>query len=78
MCGVEDWVSMEAFGRAKHDWLKRFLELPNGIPSHDTFTRVFARIDPVQFQQSFLSWVEAIAKMLPGDIVAIDGKVNSE
>lgn len=74
VCGVDDWVSMEEFGRAKHDWLKGFLELPNGIPSHDTFTRVFARIDPVQFQQSFLSWVETIAKMLPGDIVAIDGK----
>jgi hypothetical protein len=55
--GADGWVAIEAYGNAKYEWLKRFLELPNGIPSHDTFSRVFARIEPEQFQQCFLSWV---------------------
>lgn len=50
ICGAEGWVSIETYGQAKYQWLKKFLELPNGIPSHDTFSRVFARLNPQQFQ----------------------------
>ena len=58
--GADGWVAIEAYGHAKYEWLKSFLELPNGIPSHDTFSRVFSRIEPQQFQECFLSWVNAI------------------
>jgi hypothetical protein len=54
ICGADGWVDVEEFGKTKRAWLATFLALPNGIPSHDTFGRVFARIDPDQFQQSFL------------------------
>ena len=50
ICGAEGWVGMENFGKAKHQWLKKILELPNGIPSHDTFAREFARLNPEEFQ----------------------------
>jgi predicted transposase YbfD/YdcC len=73
ICGADDWVAMEAFGKAKQDWFKGFLELPNGIPSHDTFGRVFARLCPEQFQQCFASWVQAVAQRVE-QVVAIDGK----
>ncbi len=51
VCGADSWVDVELFGKSKRDWLARLLELPNGIPSHDTFGRVFARLDPVQFDR---------------------------
>lgn len=62
------------FGQAKHDWFKTFLELPHGIPSDDTFRRVFARLAPGEFQRSFLAWVESVSELTRGQIVAIDGK----
>jgi predicted transposase YbfD/YdcC len=71
--GADDWVAVERFGNAKIDWFSRFLDLPNGIPSHDTFGRVFARIDPTQFEACFQDWVAAVTERLPG-LVAIDGK----
>lgn len=74
ICGADDWVAIERFGQAKLEWFKSFLELPNGIPSHDTFGRVFAHLNPEQFQHGFLSWVQAIAKIKLGQIVAVDGK----
>ena len=74
IAGADDWVEVEMFGRAKEAWLRTFLELPNGIPSHDTFGRVFGRIDPGQFQASFMSWVEAIQAGLKGQVIAVDGK----
>jgi len=74
ICGANDWVAVSAFGRAREAWLGTFLELPNGIPSHDTFTDVFAKIDPEQFRTCFMSWVSGLAELLPGDVVAIDGK----
>ena len=74
VCGAEDWVEVEAFGKAKEKWLKKYLELPNGIPSHDTFGRVFARLDPEQFQTSFLNWVQAVMRVTDGQVVALDGK----
>jgi predicted transposase YbfD/YdcC len=75
ICGADDWVAIERFGQAKTDWFKTFLELPNGIPSHDTFGRVFGLLDPEQFQRSFLNWVQALAEVSLGQIVAIDGKM---
>ena len=77
ICGADSWVHMELFGKSKLEWFQTFLELPNGIPSHDTFGDVFARLDPEQFQNSFMSWTQAIAQLLPGEVVAevvaIDG-----
>ncbi len=74
ICGADDWVAVEAWGNAKHTWLEEFLDLPNGIPSHDTFGRVFARIDPKQFQKCFLSWIHAIAQRMHRQIISIAGK----
>ena len=75
ICGADSWVAVAEFGRFKQAWLKTFLDLPNGIPSHDTFGRVFARIDPAQFQHSFVTWVQAI-QQVHGDVIAIDGKTH--
>jgi len=74
ICGADSWVEIEQFGQAKEKWLRKFLILPNGIPSHDTFGRVFGVIDPHQFQSSFVSWIEAISQITAGQIIAIDGK----
>ncbi|MEG4810248.1 ISAs1 family transposase [Microcoleus sp. F8-D3] len=76
--GADGWVAREAYGRAKYEWLKSFLELPNGIPSHDTFSRVFALIEPQQFQECFLSWVNSIVKELKLEAIAIDGKTMKQ
>lgn len=73
MCGAEGWGEIEQFGREKREWLETFLELPNGIPSHDTFNRVFARINPEEFERSFFEWVSGLTKKITG-VVAIDGK----
>jgi predicted transposase YbfD/YdcC len=74
ICGAEGWVDIELFGKSKLPWLKTFLELPNGIPSHDTFGRVFARIDAEQFQLAFYEWVWAVNDLIQGQIINIDGK----
>jgi predicted transposase YbfD/YdcC len=73
---ADGWTDIEAYGRAKEPWLRQFLELPAGIPSHDTFARVFAKLDPTAFQACFVRWVDAIRDKLPGDVVAIDGKTS--
>ncbi len=75
ICGADSWVAVEEFGHAKRPWLETILTLPNGIPSHDTFGRVFARIDPVQFQTGFVAWVQAI-QYIRTDLIAIDGKTH--
>lgn len=72
--GADHWTEMESFGKANHEWFKSFLELPNGIPSHDTFRRVFILMDPEQFKKCFLSWVQSISKVTEGEVIAIDGK----
>jgi predicted transposase YbfD/YdcC len=74
LCGANDWVAVETFGKAKQEWFQRFLELPNGIPSHDTFGRVFAVLSPEQLQAGFVSWIQAVAEVTDGQVVAIDGK----
>jgi predicted transposase YbfD/YdcC len=74
ICGADNWVAMEQYGNSKQEWLKQFLELPNGIPSHDTISRVFARLDPIEFEQCFCDWVKAISQIVPGEVISIDGK----
>lgn len=74
ICKAESWVDIEQYGEAKQEWLRTFLPLWNGIPAHDIFARVFARLDPEQIQQCFLSWIEAISQLTAGEVVAIDGK----
>ena len=74
VCGANSWEHIQVFGQAKLDWFKDFLELPHGIPSHDTFGRVFAQIDPDEFQQSFMSWVQTICQLSHGQVIAVDGK----
>ena len=74
ICGADDWSGIEEYGQAKEEWLEEFLELPHGIPSHDTFGRVFSWLDPVAFEQSFLGWVQAVMKITDEQVIAIDGK----
>jgi predicted transposase YbfD/YdcC len=72
--GCDDWQQIETFGRARHDWLKTFLRLPHGIPSHDTFERVLDRLDPQAFQACFRDWMQALHAALGLSQIAIDGK----
>jgi predicted transposase YbfD/YdcC len=75
ICGSDSWVDVATFGEAKREWFERYLELPNGIPSHDTFNRVFNRLDPEQFSRCFIRWINASSKLIGGQVIAIDGKV---
>ncbi|WPL10852.1 ISAs1 family transposase [Thiorhodovibrio litoralis] len=72
--GAEGFAAIAQFGRSKEAWLRQFLDLPNGIPSHDTFGRVFSLIEPAAFQACFRSWAESIRELIPAEVVAIDGK----
>lgn len=75
ICGAEGWTDIEDFGISKESWFKEFLELPSGIPSHDTFRRVFLILDPVVFQTCFMEWIRSVNKELfKKDIISIDGK----
>ena len=73
VCGANDWVSIQKYGKCKKDWFQTFLELPNGIPSHDTFGRVFALLSTEALEKHFIDWVNSIAQKIEG-VVAIDGK----
>ncbi len=83
ICGADDWVAVATFGELKEPWLRTFLALPNGIPSHDTFGRVFRLLDPEELRRCFLTWVRAVVAA-PGEagepgslgqqVVAVDGK----
>jgi predicted transposase YbfD/YdcC len=74
LSGAESWNDIAEFGREKLAWLQTFLTLPGGIPSHDTFNRVFAALDPEQLEAGFVAWVSSLAKLTAGGVVAIDGK----
>jgi len=74
LSGADGWVAIETYGLAKQEWLETFLDLPNGIPSHDTFARVFARLDPFMLESSFQQWVRLVASNLGAQVIAIDGK----
>lgn len=74
ICGADGWVDIEQFGVAKQKWLSTFLELPHGIPSHDTFGRVFSLIDPEAFGACFLNWIHSLPIDLKKEIIALDGK----
>jgi predicted transposase YbfD/YdcC len=74
IANANDWNEIETWGYCKYEWLKTFLELPNGIPSHDTFNRVFSALDPQKFLECFAAWVNSINLAVEGTVIAIDGK----
>ena len=74
LSGAESWNDMADYGEDKREWLQTFLTLPGGIPSHDTFNRVFQALDPEEMERGFAAWVSSIAKLTAGEVVAIDGK----
>ena len=74
--GAAGWQGMEDYGQSKQQWLEQFLELPKGIPSDDTFRRLFERLDPYQFQQGFQSWIASLAVLLGATVVSLDGKTH--
>jgi hypothetical protein len=63
ICGADGWVAIEKFGEASVEWFRSFLEIPNGIPSHDTFTDIFAKLSPKRFESCFISWVNSISQL---------------
>jgi predicted transposase YbfD/YdcC len=74
LCGADDFTDLQTFGTLRHEWLKTFLELPNGIPSHDTFQRVLGLLDPRQFSAGLFQWTQALHEATGGKLIAIDGK----
>jgi predicted transposase YbfD/YdcC len=74
ICGADGWEDVALFGRAKEKWLRTYLELPRGIPSHDTFGRVFARLNPDAFERCFVAWIASLMASTAGQLIAIDGK----
>lgn len=72
--GADEWREIALFGKAKESWFRTFLELANGIPSHDTFGRVFSRLDPEQFRLCFQKWIQCVRTKTDGEIISIDGK----
>src|SRR5262245_7454238 len=74
LCGANSWSEIETYGKAKIGWLRRYLALPNGIPSHDTFGRVFSLLEAEAFTSCFMRWVEGVFQVTQGQVIAIDGK----
>lgn len=71
---TDGFVAIKTYGKAKQEWLEKFLDLPNGIPSHDTFARVLGALEPGELQDGFLSWVSSISEQLGIELIHIDGK----
>jgi predicted transposase YbfD/YdcC len=74
ICGADDFVSIAEFGRLKRDWFAKFLDLKNGIPSHDRFNAIFAALKPAEFEKCLLSWIADLHEISSGQLIAIDGK----
>lgn len=74
ICGADNFVEIESFGNKKKEWLLTFLKLENGIPSHDTIGKLFARINPKEFELCFIEWMQSVVKLTMGQVIAIDGK----
>lgn len=74
LCGAESWTEIELFGQEKEEWLRQYLELPNGIPAHDTFRYFFMKLDPQQFQRCFIEWTGELREEFEGEGISIDGK----
>lgn len=74
ICGADDWEAVAEYGRDNQEWFQGFLELRNGIPSHDTFWRVFGALDGEQFQSCFISWIQSVSRLTNAEVIAIDGK----
>ncbi len=74
ICGAEHWTDIEEFGEAKQQWFSSFLELENGIPSHDTFRRVFSLLDNIELKEIFVEWISSAVRLSKGSLVNIDGK----
>ncbi|MDR2891804.1 MAG: ISAs1 family transposase [Deltaproteobacteria bacterium] len=74
ICGMEGWEDIEIFAEEREEWFRKFLELPNGIPSHDTMYRVFSRINPKELNKILIEWTQGLNKSVDGKVVAIDGK----
>ena len=74
ICGADNWVEISQFANSKKEWLSTFLKLPNGIPSHDTFGRVFSLLDPVEFEKCFKDWIKSLDIDVKGQVIAVDGK----
>ena len=74
ICGAQGWTDVQEYARSQYDWLKTFLHLPNGIPSHDTFGRVFALINPDAFERCFMAWVQSLIELTGEHALHIDGK----
>src|SRR6266545_1806935 len=74
ICGCDDWNSIERYAKTKEEWLRKYLELPGGIPSHDTINRVISLLNPAILQERFIQWVQSIVTLKAGEVVSIDGK----
>ena len=74
ICGADNFVEIAEYGKEKKEWLKTFLELEHGIPSVDTFERIFARLKPKELQECFISWMEAVHESTEGELINVDGK----
>jgi hypothetical protein len=74
ICGADGWNDMEGFGNAKEEWLGTFLQLPNGIPSHDTFNRLFSALNPEELENCFVEWTRSVTGLCGHEVIAIDGK----
>ena len=74
ICGAGNWIAVQSFGNANYKWLAGFLELPKGIPSHDTFGRVLSALEAAKFKECFINWIRSAIEVTQGQVIAVDGK----